>query len=134
MTMDTRQELPVQKKREHERKEEATIPARIFVPVTDIYETPDSLHVILEMPGVARDKVEVRAEDGVLHVQGRLDLSAYQGLQPLYIEYNVGHYERRFQLSSRIDQARIAAELKDGVLSLTLPKAEDAKPRVIKVT
>ena len=132
--MDTRQELPVQKKRELEHKEETTIPARIFVPVTDIYETPEALHVLLEMPGVARDKVEVRVEENVLQVQGRLELTGYQGLQPLYIEYNVGHYERRFQLSSRIDQARIAAELKDGVLSLTLPKAEDAKPRVIKVT
>lgn len=131
--MNTRQELPVQKKRELEHREETTIPARIFVPVTDIYETPDALHVVLEMPGVARDKVEVRVEEGVLHVQGRLDLSAYQGLQPVYIEYNVGHYARSFQLSSKIDQARIAAELKDGVLSLTLPKVEDAKPRVIKV-
>ncbi len=132
--MNVRQELPVQKKRELEHKDEATIPARIFVPVTDIYETPDALHVVLEMPGVARDKVQVRVEDGTLHVEGRLDLSTYQGLQPLYTEYNIGHYARRFQLSGEIDQARIAAELKDGVLSLTLPKAEDAKPRVITVT
>ena len=66
-------------------------------------------------------------------VHTRLDLSKYQGLRPLYIEYNIGHYSRSFQLSSKIDQNRIEAALKDGVLSLTLPKAEEAKPRTIDV-
>jgi HSP20 family protein len=114
-------------------REEATIPARVFVPSADIYETQDALTVILEMPGVEKSNVDVRVEDGVLSVLGKLDLSKYQGLQPLYIEYNVGHYSRSFQLSSKVDQNKIAAELKDGVLSLTLPKVEQAKPRTIDV-
>ena len=66
-------------------------------------------------------------------LEGRLDLSKYQGLQPLHIEYNIGHYSRSFQLSSKIDQGKIEAALKDGVLSLTLPKVEEAKPRAINV-
>jgi HSP20 family molecular chaperone IbpA len=131
--MASRQELQVQKKREQETREEATIPARVFVPSADIYETQDALTVILEMPGVEKSNVDVRVEDGVLSVLGKLDLSKYQGLQPLYIEYNVGHYSRSFQLSSKVDQNKIAAELKDGVLSLTLPKVEQAKPRTIDV-
>ena len=131
--MASRQELQVQKKREQETREESTIPARVFVPSADIYETQDALTVILEMPGVEKSNVDVRVEDGVLSVVGKLDLSKYQGLQPLYIEYNVGHYSRSFQLSSKVDQSKIAAELKDGVLSLTLPKVEQAKPRTIEV-
>ena len=131
--MASRQELQVQKKREQETREESTIPARVFVPSADIYETQDALTVILEMPGVEKSNVDVRVEDGVLSVVGKLDLSKYQGLQPLYIEYNVGHYSRSFQLSSKVDQSKIAAELKDGVLSLTLPKVEQAKPRNIEV-
>jgi HSP20 family protein len=133
MAMASRQELQVQKKREQETREESTIPARVFVPSADIYETQDALTVILEMPGVEKSNVDVRVEDGVLNVLGKLDLSKYQGLQPLYIEYNVGHYSRSFQLSSKVDQSKIAAELKDGVLSLTLPKVEQAKPRNIEV-
>jgi HSP20 family protein len=131
--MPTRQELQVQQKRELEKKEESTIPARVFLPTADIYETNDALNVVLEMPGVDKNSVDIRVEDGVLKIEGRLDFSKYQGLQPLYTEYNVGHYSRSFRLSSKIDQNKIAAELNDGVLSLVLPKVEDAKPRTIQV-
>jgi HSP20 family protein len=127
------QELQVQKKRELESKEETTIPARIFVPAADIYETEIELTAILEMPGVEKKNVDVRVEDDVLTVEGRLDLAKYQGLQPLYTEYNIGHYARSFRLSSKIDQSKIAAEMNDGVLSLKLPKIEEAKPRTIQI-
>jgi HSP20 family protein len=132
--MAEHQQLQVQKKREHETRDEATIPARVFVPAADIYETPEALSVILEMPGVEKNNVDIQVKDDVLRVEGRLDLSKYQGLQPLYIEYNIGHYARTFQLSNKIDQDKITAEMKDGVLSLLLPKAEEAKPRTICVT
>jgi HSP20 family protein len=133
MAMASKQELQVQQKRELEKKEETTIPARIFMPAADIYETQDALTVILEMPGVEKNNVDVRVEDSVLHVEGRLDFSKYQNLQPLYTEYNIGHYSRSFRLSSKIDQNNIRAELRDGVLSLTLAKIEEAKPRAIQV-
>jgi HSP20 family protein len=131
--MATRQELQVQQKRELDKKDEDTIPARVFLPTADIYETDGALNVVLEMPGVEKNSVDIRVEDGVLKIDGRLDFSKYQGLQPLYTEYNVGHYSRSFRLPSRIDQNKIAAELKDGVLSLALPKVEEAKARTIQV-
>jgi len=129
----TEQELQVQKKREIESKEEGTIPARLFVPVADIYEAEDALSVILEMPGVQKSDVVVNVEDGVLTVQGQIDVTKYKGLQPLYTEYNIGHYARSFRLSSKIDQTKIGAEMKDGVLALRLPKVEEARPRTIKI-
>ena len=132
--MATKKELQVTQKRELDKKEESTIPARVFMPNADIYETKDRLSVVLEMPGVDKNSVEVRVEDDVLKVDGKLDFSKYQGLQPLYTEYNVGHFSRSFRLSGKIDQTKIAAELKDGVLSLMLPLAEKAKPRAIQVS
>jgi HSP20 family protein len=132
--MDTQQELQVQQKREVESKQEATIPARVFLPATDIFETDEALTVILEMPGVDKDKVDVKVENDVLQIEGWIDFSRYEGLQPVYTEYNIGNYARGFQLSSKIDQDRISAELRDGVMTLVLPKSEKAKPRKIAVS
>jgi HSP20 family protein len=127
-------ELQVQQKREVESKEESTMPARLFQPQTDIFETSEALTLVLEMPGVDKGSVEVRVENDVLNIDGHVDFSKYDGLQPLYTEYNVGHYARSFRLSSKIEQEGISAELKDGVMTLVLPKAEKAKARKIKVS
>ena len=129
----TQQELQVQQKREVEKRQESTIPWRVFQPVTDIFETDQALTVVLEMPGVNKESVEVGVENDVLTINGQIDFSKYEGLQPLYIEYNIGNYSRSFQISSKIDQDGIKAELKDGVMTLVLPKAERAKPRRISV-
>ena len=109
--MPDQQELQVQRKREVDKKPESTIPARRFLPVTDIFETDDALKVILEMPGVDKESVDVRVENDVLTIEGQVDFTKYQGLAPLYTEYNVGNYARSFELSSKIDQQRIGAEL-----------------------
>jgi HSP20 family molecular chaperone IbpA len=132
--MAVQQELQVQQKREIENKQESTIPARQFLPVTDIFETEQALTLVLEVPGVSKDNLDVRVENDVLTIGGRVDFASYEGLQPLYTEYNVGNYARSFQLSSKIDQAGISAELKDGVMTLVLPKSEKAKPRKITVS
>jgi HSP20 family protein len=126
------QELEVLQKRELEKKDESTIPARIFLPNTDIFETEDALTVVMEMPGVTRDHADITVEDDVLSVAGRIDFSKYEKLQPVYTEYNVGHYRRSFNLTpNSFDEHRISAEMKDGVLTLTLPKAERVKLRKI---
>jgi HSP20 family molecular chaperone IbpA len=133
-TMVKEQELQVQKKREVQQKQESTTPSRQFMPVTDIFETDQALSLIVEMPGVKKENVDVQVENDVLTIQGRIDFSNYEGLQPVYTEYNVGDYTRSFQLSSKIDQGKIKAQLRDGVMTLVLPKAEKAKPRKIAVT
>lgn len=128
------QELRVQRKREADTKQESTIPARVYVPVTDIFETQDALILKMEMPGVSKDQVDVRVENDILTIEARIDFGAYDSLRPLYTEYNVGNYARTFQLSSKIEQERISASLKDGVMTLDLPKVERAKPRKIQVS
>jgi len=127
------QELAVSEKKELT-GEEKTIPGRFFVPNADVYETEDGLTLVMEMPGVVRDSLDVSLENGVLKVEGRLDFSKYQGLGPVYTEYNVGHYTRSFSLSDKVDQDNIGAMLEDGVLTLTLPKAPAARPRRISVS
>lgn len=126
--------LEVQEKKELAEKEEKTVPARYYVPYTDIYETEDSLTVVMEIPGVDKDRIDIKIEEGVLLVEGHIDFDNYDDMQPVYTEYNVGHYSRRFSLSSKIDQDRISARMEDGVLTLKLPKAEKAKPRKITIS
>ncbi len=132
--MATSQALEVQEKKELVSKEEKTVPARYFVPNTDIFENEDALVVVMEIPGVAKDAVEVNLEDDTLRVEGRIDYGKYKELDPLYSEYNVGHFARAFTLSNKIDRQQISAELADGVLTLTLKKARETMPRRITVT
>jgi HSP20 family protein len=127
------QSLEVQQKKELVSKEEKTVPARYYVPATDIYETEESLTLVMEMPGVEKKDISVRLENDVLRVESQIDFSKYAGLEPVYTEYNVGHYARSFTLSSKIDQGGISAQLADGVLTLTLRKAEEARPRRIEI-
>jgi HSP20 family protein len=105
----------------------------VFVPASDIYETKDSIVVLAEMPGVAPDAIDITLERRVLTIRGRSAGSEHAGYQRVYNEYADGDYERVFTLSENIDRDRIEATLKDGVLHLTLPKAETAKPRRIEL-
>jgi HSP20 family protein len=132
-TMAQSQELAVREKRELVGRDEKTVPGRFYVPYADIYETDEALTVLMEMPGVAREGVSVALEDDVLRVEGRIDFSKYEGMEPVYTEFNVGHYTRSFALSGKIDRERIGAQLEDGVLVLTLPKAREAQPRRIAI-
>jgi HSP20 family protein len=127
------QALEVQEKKELVSKEEKTVPARYYVPTTDIFETDDALTVVMEIPGVERQALEVNIENDVLRVDARIDFSKYEELEPLYTEYNVGHFTRSFTLSNNIDQQQISAQLDDGVLTLTLKKAKEAVPRRIAI-
>ncbi|MBV8190906.1 MAG: Hsp20/alpha crystallin family protein [Alphaproteobacteria bacterium] len=127
------QPLEVQEKKELVAKGEKTVPARYYVPSTDIFETDDALKLVMEVPGVDRKDIDIRLEEDVLRVEARIDRSKYDGMEPLYTEYGVGHFTRSFTLSHRIDQQQIAAALSDGVLTLTLKKVQQAQPRRIEI-
>jgi len=131
--MAREQSVTLQQKKELVSKEEKTVPARYYVPPTDIYETDDGLTLVLDLPGVEKKDIDVELEDDVLRIEGRIDFSKYGGLEPLYTEYNVGHFARAFALSDKIDRDRIEAELDEGVLTLTLRKSLAAQPRRIPI-
>ena len=132
--MADEQTLAVQHKKELEQKEEQTRPGRYYLPNTDIYETEEALVVTMEVPGVEKQNLDVKLEKDVLSVEARVTLSNYDGLEPLYTEYNVGHFARSFSLSETIDQDGISAHVADGVLTLTLQKAKEAVPRRIEIS
>ena len=131
--MSETQEVALREKKELVSKEEKTVPGRYYVPYSDIYETDDALRVVMEVPGVERKDVNVALENDILRVDARIDFGKYEGMEPVYTEYNVGHYTRSFTLSNKIDQEKISAQLEDGVLTLTLPKAKEAQPRRISI-
>jgi HSP20 family protein len=128
------QTLEVQQKKELVSKEEKTVPGRYFVPPADIYETAEALTVVLELPGVEKKNLDVKLENDVLQIDAQIDLGKYEGYEPVYTEYNIGHFQRAFALSGKIDQNGITAEFNDGVLTLTLKKAEKAMPRRISLS
>jgi HSP20 family protein len=82
------------------------------------------------MPGVEKKDLNIALENDVLRVDGRIDFTKYKDMEPVYTEYNVGHYSRS---SNKVDQEKISANLEDGVLTLTLPKAKHAQPRKIAI-
>jgi len=127
----TQQELNVRDKQEA--RDETTRPGRAFMPPVDIYETPEGLHLWADMPGVDEKSLNISLDNGVLTIEGQVDLKEYEELQPVYTEYNVGNYVRRFTLSNDVDTERITARMRNGVLELDIPKAERAKPRRITV-
>lgn len=105
---------------------------RYVTPPVDIYETADGLVVKADLPGVAKEGLDVRVENGLLTIRG--EAAHVAPGDPLYREYELLNFYRQFELNERVDQNKISAELKHGVLTLHLPKAEEAKPKKIEVS
>jgi HSP20 family molecular chaperone IbpA len=126
-------DLEARPKQKVERREEPTRPGAYFQPAVDIFETKDELVLVADMPGVPADALNVHLEGDELAIEGRVRPEDYQDLKPLYVEYGVGGYYRRFTLGEMIDRDGIKAQMKNGVLVLKLPKAERARARKITV-
>lgn len=125
-------ELKPKAKEEIPVKVERVRPGRLFSPAVDIYETPQSLVLVADMPGVSGEGVTLDLKENILTLSGRVTPPP-EGESLLLQEYEVGDFYREFELGELIDQEKIEATMKDGVLTLILPKAEKAIPRRIEV-
>ncbi len=107
---------------------------RPVAPAIDVFEDAGGITLLADMPGVSREKLDVRLDGETLTVEGRLDLELPQEMRALWAEVQVPKFRRVFTLSRELDAARIEANLKDGVLNLRVPKMAHAQPRRIEVT
>lgn len=104
-----------------------------FVPATDIFETPEKVVLVMDMPGVCFDCAHISIVDDELVVTGHVTHGEDEDDYVLYREYDVGHYHRHFGLPSAIDRSRIEAVMASGVLTVTMHKVEEVKPRRIPI-
>ncbi len=102
-----------------------------IAPPVDIFENEESLIVVADLPGVDKNGVEIHVDDNVLTIKGNAKYT--QAPTVLRQEFTLQNYYRQFQLSDEVDQGKISAESKNGVLTITMPKAEKTKPKQIKV-
>ena len=112
---------------------ESTRPGVVFTPAVDIFETEAAITVLADMPGVRTDGLGIDLRENLLSIEGRVAEAESGNEQVLMKEYETGSFRREFRLTNLIDQGKIDASLSDGVLRLTLPKAEAARPRKIEV-
>jgi len=132
--MSEQNKFTPQVKKAQEEKGERTQPGRFYVPNADIYEADDVLVMTMDLPGVEKENLDINLEKNILSIEGRVTLSDYDGLDPVYTEYNVGHFARTFRVSRQIDQEGITAWVEDGVLTLHLKKVQESVPRRITVS
>lgn len=111
---------------------EPTFEGHYFSFSADIVESDEAVTVLADMPGVSADKLDIDLRDNVLTIMGRVD-EMDKVWKSIHSEYQVGGYMRKFTLGSHIDQEQINAKIKDGVLTLVLPKADRLRPRKIQV-
>ena len=106
---------------------------RYVVPPVDVFENESSITLLADLPGVPRDQLQVRVDGDTLVLEATAVASGPQDMELVYGEAQCPAYRRQFTLSRELDAGRIEAQLRDGVLRLTIPKAEEARPRRIEV-
>ncbi|MEZ4526709.1 MAG: Hsp20/alpha crystallin family protein [Desulfobacterales bacterium] len=126
-------ELQAQEKQQVTGPAEQTRPGMVFTPAADIFETEKELVLLADMPGVKPEDLDIDLRENTLSLAGEVHPFEGADEQNVLTEYAVGKYCRQFTLSEVIDQERIDAKLDKGVLRLTLPKVEKAKPRKIAI-
>lgn len=113
---------------------DSELASRSWAPPVDIYETDSSVVLNVELPGVKPDDVEIRVEDNTLHLKGERKFEKEVKEENYHrVERSYGAFSRSFALPSSIDADKVSAGYKDGLLTLTMPKREEAKPKTIKI-
>jgi HSP20 family protein len=118
--------------REAQRK--SNVPTTALLPPIDVVEDEMGITLIADLPGVSKDRLGVKVNGDNLQIEGEASTPVPEGMELLYAEIPAPYYRRSFTLSRELDATKIEANLKDGVLKLRIPKAEEAKPRRIEVT
>ena len=108
-------------------------PVATLLPDVDVWEDAAVITLTADLPGVSNKGLSVRVDNDTLLVDGDATLDMPEGMEAVYAEVRTPHFRRSFALSRELDSARIDAKLKDGVLTITIPKAETAKPHRIEV-
>lgn len=106
---------------------------RAAMPAVDIFEDAGGITLLADIPGVSRERLDVRLDGDTLVIDGAVEIPAPSGMSALWAEVNVPRFRRLFTLSRELDTTRIEANVKDGVLSLRIPKQAQAQPRRITV-
>ncbi|MBF0531343.1 MAG: Hsp20/alpha crystallin family protein [Deltaproteobacteria bacterium] len=128
------QELQAREKVHVKAEGEPTKSGPIFVPAVDIYESEKGMTLVADIPGVNKESLSIDLRDNTLSIRAQVGKTLPEGHKVIYREYEEGDFFRQFALSEVIDQTKITAALKDGVLTLFLPKAEPTQPRRIVVS
>jgi HSP20 family molecular chaperone IbpA len=128
--------MKVHEKNKHQeavpvKREEMSTPGRVLVPAVDIFESMESLTLTADMPGVEKSGLEISLEKGVLTINGTVE-SVKRG-RPIFREFSSANYYRQFKLPDLLDGDKSVAQLNNGVLTLTIPKSEAAKPKRIEI-
>jgi len=113
---------------------ERTRNGKVYVPKVDIYETKEAIILVADMPGVDEKTVDVVLDKNTLTISGTSEPLSFKDYSIGYCEYDVGDYQRAFTISDEVDKDKIEATVKNGVLRLELPKAEQVKPKKIAIT
>lgn len=127
-------DLETTEKRTLKQSDETTWAGDTYLPAVDIYESESALKIEADVPGVKKENVEIDLDNDVLTISARVSFADYEGLAPLFSEYNVGNFHRRFSLGEAVDREKITADMKQGVLTVTLPKKEAILPRRIEIS
>lgn len=128
----TEKELQARDKRELQQDTEATREGPVFRPEVDIFEQEQSLTLVADVPGASNEDMELDLQEAKLNLTASVR-PVEAKWKPIYLEYEIGHYERQFRIGQMIDTDKISAQVKDGVLTVALPKVEKARPRRIQV-